>query len=144
MVGSLVGVLLNLDAAAFHWVLAHRWAPLDFPMIALSHAGAWVWVGLGALLALAFRRSGAFAGAYQSAIAVGLAALVANIAAKPFVGRQRPYLVFTDIHVIASLPRSASFPSGHAAASFAGAYALSRVFPELKVPLWLLACLVAF
>jgi undecaprenyl-diphosphatase len=144
MLGSLGGVLSQLDAAAFQWVLTHRWAPLDYPMIALSHTGSFVWVVFGALLAVAFRRTGAFAGAYQSALAIGLATLLADVAVKPFLGRARPYLAFKDIHVIAGLQRSASFPSTHAAASFAGAYALGRLFPELKIPLWVLAGLVAF
>jgi membrane-associated phospholipid phosphatase len=89
-------------------------------MILLSHGGAWAWVGLGVLLAIIFRRTGVFAGAYQSSMAVGFATLLAGI------------------------QKSASFPSTHAAASFAGAYALSKLFPEIRIPIWLLAWLVAY
>jgi undecaprenyl-diphosphatase len=133
-----------MDAAAFHWVIAHRWAPLSSSMILLSHGGAWVWVGLGVLSALAFRRSGVFAGAYQSSMAIGFATLLADAVAKPFLERARPYLTFPDVQVLAGIQKSASFPSTHAAASFAGAYALSKLFPKLKTPIWLLACLVAY
>src|SRR6186713_315148 len=128
-----------MDAAAFHWVIDHRWAPLSSPMILLSHGGAWVWVGLGVLLAAAFRRPGVFAAAYQSAMAIGFSTLLADAIAKPSLGRARPYLTFPGIDVLAGIQRSPSFPSTHAAASFAGAYALSRVYPRLKIPIWLLA-----
>ena len=113
-------------------------------MIVLSHGGAWVWVAIGYALAFAFRRAGVFAGAYQSSMGVGLATLLADAVAKPSLDRARPYFTFADIHIIAGLQRSPSFPSTHAAASFAAAYALSRLFPKLKVPIWLLAGLVAY
>jgi membrane-associated phospholipid phosphatase len=130
--------------AAFHWIVNHRWAPLSSFMIVLSHGGAWTWVAAGGVLALASRRSGVFAGAYQSAMAIGFATLLADAVAKPFIDRTRPYLTFTHFSVLAGLQESASFPSTHAAASFAGAYALSRVFPQLKVPLWVVASLVVY
>jgi undecaprenyl-diphosphatase len=143
MFGSLSRVLSPPDTAAYHWVIAHRWAPLDFPMIALSHFGGFVWVVLGVACALAVRRNNVSAGVYQSAMAIGLATLLADAVAKPFLGRARPYLSFPEVHVIAGFQRSASFPSTHAAASFAGAYALSRLFPALNIPIWILACSVA-
>jgi len=113
-------------------------------MIVLSHGGAWVWVAIGFALAFAFRRTGVFAGAYQSSLAIGLAILLADAVAKPSLDRARPYFTFAGIDVLAGLQRSASFPSTHAAASFAAAYALSRLFPALKIPIWLLAGLVAY
>jgi undecaprenyl-diphosphatase len=137
-----------MDAAAFHWVIAHRWAPLSPLMIFLSHGGAWAWVAataaLGVSFRLCFRRAGALAGAYQSSMAIGLATLLADALAKPFLDRARPYATFTDIAVLAGLQKSASFPSTHAAAAFAGAYGLARVFPELRIPIWLVAFLVAY
>jgi undecaprenyl-diphosphatase len=146
MFSALAGLLSRLDTAAFHWVIDHRWAPLSSFMIVLSHGGAWVWVGIGFVLAFAFRRRGVFAGAYQSSMAVGLAILLADAVAKPSLDRARPYLTFAGIDVLAGLQKSASFPSTHAAASFAAAYALSRLFPALKmkIPIWVLAGLVAY
>ena len=148
MFDALAGSLSRLDVAAFHWVIDHRWAPLSPLMILLSHGGAWAWVAAGAVLGVIFRfffrRTGALAGAYQSSMAIGFATLLADAVAKPFLDRARPYLTFTDIRVMAGLQKSASFPSTHAAASFAGAYALSRLFPELRVPIWVLACLVLY
>ena len=42
------------------------------------------------------------------------------------------------------MPRSASFPSGHAASAFAFAYAVGRHLPVLAVPIRLLAVAVAY
>jgi undecaprenyl-diphosphatase len=42
------------------------------------------------------------------------------------------------------MPKSASFPSGHAASAFAFAYAIGRHFPLLGVPIRLLAGAVAY
>jgi undecaprenyl-diphosphatase len=42
------------------------------------------------------------------------------------------------------MPRSSSFPSGHAASAFAFAYAVGRHLPVLAVPIRLLAAAVAY
>ena len=103
MFGSLAGSLSRLDVAAFHWVIDHRWAPLSAFMVLLSHGGAWTWVGAGAVLALVFRRTGVFAGAYQSAMAIGFATLFADTVVKPLLGRARPYHILADLRVMAGL-----------------------------------------
>jgi undecaprenyl-diphosphatase len=144
MLGSLAGTLSRLDVAAFHWVIDHRWTPLSSFMVVLSHGGAWVWVAAVVLLALASRRDGVFAGAYQSAMAIGFASLLADTLAKPSLDRARPFVTFAQIDVLAGLQRSASFPSTHAAAAVAGAFALSRLFPALRIPIWLCAALVVY
>ena len=101
MFSALAGLLSRLDTAAFHWVIDHRWAPLSSFMIVLSHGGAWVWVAIGFALAFAFRRTGVFAGAYQSSMAIGLAILLADAVAKPSLDRARPYFTFAGIDVLA-------------------------------------------
>ena len=77
-------------------------------------------------------------------LATGLAVLHADSVAKPLVGRHRPFVSFSDVDVTAKPPPDLSFPSGHAASAFAAAFVMSRVFPELRVGLWVLAALVAF
>src|SRR3954468_3255656 len=98
MSGSLPGTLSRLDAAVFHRIINFRWTPLNYPMMAFSHGGSWAWVCAGFILAALVRtttrRRGVFAGAYQSATAVGLATLLADVVAKPFIGRTRPFLVY--------------------------------------------------
>jgi membrane-associated phospholipid phosphatase len=73
---------------------------------------------------------------------IGLASLVTGIL-KELVDRLRPPLGMSDLNALVSLPSSASFPSGHAATSFAAAVALSVLVPRLRVPALILAALVA-
>lgn len=100
-----------------------------------------MWVAAMLALALVFR--GRWAATYQVIMAIGLATLLADFAAKPIVSRHRPFVTFSAVEVLSKPQRSGSFPSTHAAASFAAAFAASRVFPELRVAFWLLATLVA-
>ena len=139
---ALRSVVSSLDASLFHWVIAHRSSLLNQTMIILSHGGALVWAVLAVVLGLAFR--GRWPGVFQAALAIGLAALLADSAAKPMIARHRPFVSYTGFELLAKPQRSGSFPSTHAAGAFAGALALSRVFPELRVALWVLAALVAF
>ena len=142
MLAGLRSVVSRVDASVFYWVVAHRSPLLNQTMIVLGHGGALVW-SLGALvLALVIRRRSP--GLFQVALAIGLAALLADFAAKPLIARHRPFVSFTDIEVIAKLQRSGSFPSTHAAGAFAAAFGLSRVVPGARVAFWILAVLVAY
>lgn len=111
-------------------------------MVILSHGGGLAWSLGSVIVGLVYR--GRWPAVYQSALAIGLAVLLADAVAKPIVGRQRPFVAYTQIDVMVERQRSASFPSTHAAGAFAGALALSRVFPEARVAFWLVAVLVAF
>ena len=59
------------------------------------------------------------------------------------IGRERPPLTFPDPTPLVRLPGNPSFPSGHAATSFACAYLLGWLTPLPKVPLYVLAALIA-
>ena len=48
-----------------------------------------------------------------------------------------------DIHVIGGRPGDPSFPSGHSANAFAGAYVLSRIVPAAQVVWWTIALAIA-
>jgi undecaprenyl-diphosphatase len=58
---------------------------------------------------------------------------------KEAVGRERPHL-----RPLVEVPHSGSFPSGHAATSFACAGVLAWLSPRLAVPALLLASAIAF
>jgi undecaprenyl-diphosphatase len=139
---ALRSVVSRLDASLFHWVVAHRSSLLNQTMIILGHGGALVWAISAVLLGLVFRTR--WPGVFQAALAIGLAALLADSAAKPVIARHRPFVSYTDVELMAKPQRSGSFPSTHAAGAFAGAFALGRVFPELHAAFWIMAALVAF
>ena len=63
---------------------------------------------------------------------------------KALFDRERPPVRFPEPEPLVHVPDTASFPSGHAATSFAGATILALAFPRLAVPLYVLAAAVAF
>jgi undecaprenyl-diphosphatase len=78
---------------------------------------------------------------------VATAALSTNLvvtAVKLGVGRDRPPSIVLDPKPLMDVPTTSSFPSGHAATSFACAYMLSRAAPKLTAGLYVLAVLIAF
>lgn len=60
------------------------------------------------------------------------------------IGRERPPLRFPEPHPLVHVPGSGSFPSGHAATSFACAATLAWLTPLSPVALYALAVLIAF
>lgn len=142
MPAALRSVFSTVDASLFHWVIAHRSPFLNQTMSILGHGGAFVWTLGAVLLGLVFRQR--WPGVFQVALAIGLAAFLADSIAKPLIARHRPFVSYSDIELLAKPQRSGSLPSTHTASAFAAAFALCRVFPELRVAFWLLAALVAF
>jgi len=73
----------------------------------------------------------------------GIADLLAR-ALKGVVDVERPAFRYAEPKALVHVPRDHSFPSGHAATSFACATVLAWAFPRLAVPLYLLAAAIAF
>ena len=63
---------------------------------------------------------------------------------KALFDRDRPPLRYAEPKPLVHVPHDASFPSGHAATSFAAATILTFAFPRLGAPLFVLAAAVAF
>jgi membrane-associated phospholipid phosphatase len=63
---------------------------------------------------------------------------------KALVDRPRPPLRYPEPKTLVPVPHDASFPSAHAATSFAAATVLTFAFPRLAAPLFVLAAAVAF
>jgi len=63
---------------------------------------------------------------------------------KYYFRRRRPFIDLVQAIAVGKKPGTYSFPSGHSAASFAGAWLLCRHYPRLA-PLWYsVAALVGF
>jgi undecaprenyl-diphosphatase len=92
------------------------------------------------VLCAVYRRWGVFA---LTLIAVALADW-SSMGLKALVDRPRPPLRYTEPKTLVPMPHDASFPSGHAATSFAAATMLSFAFPRLAPLLYVLAAAVAF
>jgi undecaprenyl-diphosphatase len=94
-----------------------------------------VWILIGAVLALIWRRPWLLAGVLAADAA---ADLLADLG-KSLVHRHRPF-----VHQLGQATSTPSFPSGHSATSFACATVLAAAAPRLRVPLYALAALIAF
>jgi len=95
---------------------------------------------LATVLCFAYRRWGVL---LLTMIAVLLADEI-TIAIKRFVDRPRPFSRYAEPKVLVPIPHDPSFPSGHAATSFAAATMLAFAFPAFAPALLLLAAAVAY
>jgi undecaprenyl-diphosphatase len=86
------------------------------------------WVGAGIALAWMGGSKGRRAGLATSIAALGTTYLVQRMI-KPVFRRQRPH-IGREVLVVGIRTTDASFPSGHAASSFAAATALATFYPK--------------
>jgi undecaprenyl-diphosphatase len=127
-----MGPLQALDARIYMAVNAAPhpgWLDSIAWVIALITVGGWIWV-IGTLLAYLLRvpRS-RHAMKYLLPSVVG-ATWAVEYPIKAYFRRRRPFVEIVRALVIGKKPGSWSFPSGHTAASFAGAWVLSTVWPR--------------
>jgi len=119
-----------------HWIVGLRVEWLDWFFVGLSWIGTLglVWIVIALVLALLWRRPSLF-------LTVVVADAVADVLAelgKVIVHRHRPF------ELELGPPASGySFPSGHAATSFACATVLALFAPRRRVLFFLLATLIA-
>ncbi len=103
--------------------------PVFEGLSAVGSLGA-VWVVLALLAALLHGRRGLF-------VSVVVAVAVADLAARAIqagVGRDRPPLQAPEPAALVRVPHTGSFPSGHAATSFAAATVLALAVSRAAVP----------
>jgi undecaprenyl-diphosphatase len=131
-----------VDTRLERWVVHHRIGVLDDVFVALSRIGSQgaIWLLIAVLAALYWRRPAIF-------LYVALADLIAGVSGallRQAIGRERPPLRFPEPHPLVHVPGNPSFPSGHAATSFACAATLAWLTPLSPIALYTLAALIAF
>jgi membrane-associated phospholipid phosphatase len=99
-----------------------------------------IFLVIAAISALYWRRPAIFMYVLLGTLLADLLSLVIRYA----IGRDRPPIDYPDPVPLVRLPDNPSFPSGHAATCFAAAALLSWLTPLPKVPLFVLAGLIAF
>ena len=126
---------LTIDRHLERWLVAHRFA--DGLWVWLSRLGSdgAVWIAAGIVLALVRRRAGPAVWVACTWIAADLLSLLLKAA----IPRARP-----RVATLLPRPSTHSFPSGHAATSFACACVLAALEPRLRVPAYILAAAIAF
>lgn len=127
---------MSWDRHVEHWIVGLRVGWLNWFFVGLSWIGSYglVWIAIALLLALLWRRPSLF----FTVVAADAAADVLAELGKVIVHRQRPFE-----HQLGPPTSSYSFPSGHAATSFACATVLSALAPRRRVAFFLLATLIA-
>lgn len=80
----------------------------------------------------------------EVAIPMAISSSLVEFPIKSYFKRQRPFITIIQAIVIGKKPGSWSFPSGHSAAAFAGAYLLAKRYPRWSPLTYTAAALVAF
>ena len=135
-----------LDARVF---VAIRSLPHPTPMLVLcetlgklaTSGGIWA-IGVGLARIRGIERSGRALALLAPTL--GLTGFVAEKPAKAYFARRRSFRHLVAMMVLGVKPRVPSFPSGHAATSFASALSLGAVWPYRRPVFVLLASIVSF
>ncbi len=131
----------NFDLELLRYMRTHGHAPwAERAATILSKAGenAYLWFGIG-IIGVIFdpdRRV-----QWLVAALVGPLSILVNFILKLIFRRPRP--VLEGLPPLGGAPSSLSFPSAHATASFASASVMARIAPELGIPLFAIATLMA-
>ncbi|HUE85667.1 MAG TPA: phosphatase PAP2 family protein, partial [Vicinamibacterales bacterium] len=134
--------LQSLDVELLEWLRAWHAPWLDVVMSAVTIGG--IMGGVWQLLALiGLTRARWRAAAWRTLLTVWLALLVVDGLAKPLVNRPRPTIPPAPARSLPPASLTTSFPSGHATSAFAGAVAVSRMWPATRIAWWILALLIA-
>jgi undecaprenyl-diphosphatase len=80
----------------------------------------------------------------QVALPLAIATALVEFPVKAYFRRRRPFITIIQAIVIGKKPGTWSFPSGHSASAFGGAWLFNRQFPHLWGLRYVLATLVAF
>jgi undecaprenyl-diphosphatase len=137
--------LLTADAALRNWVVQFHAPVVDSAMWLLSAVGYFgaIWAVMAIVMAAWVPRLRP--PAWQVLVALLLTQVVVDWGIKPLVARPRPFETIARSRVVGEYrPPTYSFPSGHAAFSFAAATVLAFGVPRLRVFWFALGTLIAF
>ena len=114
-----------------------------FYTLTLIFTGGTAWYALMGAVSMRHQRLG-WRIVRGTALPLALAIWLVEYPIKQFFRRRRPFITIVQAIVIGKKPGSWSFPSGHSATAFAGAWLFSRYFPQRRGLLYTVASLVAF
>jgi undecaprenyl-diphosphatase len=130
--------VIGVDHRLERWIVTHRSEPFDTFFVALTHIGSFgiVWFTLAVVATLLLRRPVVF----PLVVTAYFATAALTDVLKAIVDRRRPI-----DHPLVPHLASPSFPSGHAATSFACAATLAAFVPRSgQIVLYVLAAGIAY
>jgi undecaprenyl-diphosphatase len=111
--------------------------------LTLAFQGVTPWYGeMG--LAILRRRKSRKKIVLENIVPLLITSTLVELVIKPYFRRRRPFITIIQAIVIGKKPGSWSFPSGHAAGAFAGAWLLNQRSPKWSLPRYMTASMVAF
>jgi membrane-associated phospholipid phosphatase len=111
--------------------------------VTIVTTGGWIWV-LGLGLARVMDVSGSRGRLWIAAPAILGATFAVEQPIKALFRRRRPFIDIVRALVVGRRPDGWSFPSGHSAAAFSGAWVLSTIWPSRAPLFFTLAASVGF
>ena len=114
-----------------------------FYTITLIFTGGAAWYAMMGIATLRNRQFG-WRLIRETALPLALATSIVEYPIKWYFRRRRPFITIIQAIVIGQKPNSWSFPSGHSATAFAGAWLLSRSWPRQRKWFYTIASFVAF
>lgn len=135
--------MTDLDIGILYWLQDHVVCSFLTPVMkiatTLGNAGIiWIILCLILMIPKSTRKIGIVA-----ALSLAIVSILNNFVIKIIVARPRPFTQ-ADIELLINAPKSYSFPSGHAASSFATATAVFLGDKKLGIVVLIIAALVAF
>jgi undecaprenyl-diphosphatase len=132
----------NLFLAVNH--LSHtRLLNTLFYDITLAFNGGATWY-IASAIAVLFKRREVKEMLRDVAVPLTITTALVEYPIKSYFRRRRPFIKIIQAMVIGKKPGTWSFPSGHSASAFGGAWLLNRKFPQLSPLTYTIASLVAF
>ncbi|HEY4537068.1 MAG TPA: phosphatase PAP2 family protein [Erysipelothrix sp.] len=125
-----------------NWLQGIRTPGLDYFFKILTTLGDHAEIWLLIILFLFFYKKKKET-AVLAVVAIVIELIIVSLILKPIFSRPRPFLV-DPIDLLISRPQGSSFPSGHSASSFAVAVLLFREKVKFRVPILIVAFLMAF
>jgi undecaprenyl-diphosphatase len=111
--------------------------------LTLAFNGGATWF-VASAIAVLLKRRGFKEMLRDVAVPLTLTTALVEYPIKAYFRRRRPFISIIQAIVIGKKPGTWSFPSGHSASAFGGAWLLNRKFPRLSILTYPIAGLVAF
>ena len=138
------GFINNFDVSILNYIKDNMHSRLmDKVMVIVTTLGnsglIWILIAVSLLFFKKYRHIG-----ITALLVLLINAILGEVILKNLFQRARPCVSFPEVSLLISRPLSYSFPSGHAASSFAAAGVLAKYFKKYAVGFYAFAALIAF